>query len=338
MRLSSIFTFLAGVLALLAFASGASAACTATPTATGTATYSPNAVTPATPSMGAGFGCANGSPLWISFSGNYVKATITASNGYKLSQAGAPDINYVLSADAAGTKPLSGSATYYVNGTAVDLASLIGFAPASVPVYIKPSVSGSVKSGVYTGSFTISWDWSLCSLALGSSCIGVTDKDTKSSIVTVNLTISGGRPATVTTTTTVVYDDKNGTTNPKSIPGAKQRTTVTVSNPDTSALASNTMELKIATPANTTIALDGDGAGGASVVFTEGSPASGLAFSYASSTNLGDDVEFSSDGGSSWLFLPTVATQGQVTHVRLKPRGAMAAGSNFKISVAYTVK
>jgi hypothetical protein len=27
-----------------------------------------------------------------------------------------------------------------------------------------------------------------------------------------------------------------------------------------------------------------------------------------------------------------------VTHVRLKPRGAMAAGSNFKISIAYAVK
>jgi hypothetical protein len=338
MRLSSIFTFLATAFTLLVFATGASAACTATPTATGTATYSPNAVTPATPSMGGGFGCANGSPLWISFSGNYVKATITASNGYKLSQSGAPDINYVLSADAAGTKPLSGSATFYVNGTATDLAGLIGFAPASVPVYIKPTISGAVKSGVYTGAFTISWDWSLCSLALGSSCIGVTDKDTKSSVVTVNLTINGGKPATVTTTTTVLSDDKNGVTNPKSIPGAKQRTTVTVSNPDTSATASNTMELKIPTPANTTIALDGDGAGGAFAIFTEGSPASGLAFSYVSATNLGDDVEFSSDGGSSWLFLPTAGTQSQVTHVRLKPRGAMAAGSNFKISIAYAVK
>lgn len=338
MRLSSIFISLAAAVALLCLASGASAACTATATATGTVSYSPNAATPVTPSFGGGFGCAAGSPLLVLFSGNYLKATITTSNGYKLSQSGAPDITYVLSADAAGTKPLSGAATYYVNGTTVDLLGLIGSAPASVPIYIKPTISGAVKSGVYTGSFTVSWDWSFCSLGLGSSCIGVTDKDTKSSIVTVNLTISGGRPATVTTTTTVVYDDKNGTTNPKSIPGAKQRTTVTVSNPDTSALASNTMELKIATPANTTIALDGDGAGGASVVFTEGSPASGLAFSYASSTNLGDDVEFSSDGGSSWLFLPTVATQAQVTHVRLKPRGAMAAGSNFKISVAYTVK
>ena len=53
---------------------------------------------------------------------------------------------------------------------------------------------------------------------------------------------------------------------------------------------------------------------------------------------LTDDVEFSSDNGSSWLFLPTAGTQGQVTHVRLKPRGAMAAGSNFKLSLAYKVK
>lgn len=337
MRLSSIFTFLATMFAAALCASGASAACTATPTATSSATYSPNAVTPATPSMGAGFGCATGSALIISFSGNYLKATITTSNGYKLSQAGAPDITYGLYADAAGTKPLSGTATYYINGTSSDLAGLIGTAPTSVPVYIKPNISGAVKSGVYTGTFTILWDWSFCSLAVGS-CIGVTDKDTKSSIVTVNLTISGGMPATIVTSTKVITDDQNGATNPKSTPGAKQRTTVTVANPDIAAMASNTMELKLATPANTTIALDGDGAGGAFAVFTEGSPASSLAFTYSGPSSLTDDVEFSSDNGSSWLFLPTAATQAQVTHVRLKPRGAMAAGSNFKLSVVYKVK
>ena len=336
MRLSSIFTFLAAMFAAALCASGASAACTATATATGTASYSPNAVSPVTPSMGAGFGCANGSALIISFNGNYLKATITQSNGYKLSLSGAPDITYGLFADAAGTKPLSGTVTYYLNG-ASDPTGLIGFAPASVPVYIKPNISGALKSGVYTGQFTILWDWSFCSLALGS-CIGVTDKDAKSSVVTVNLTISGGMPATIVTSTKVITDDQNNASNPKSIPGAKQRTTVTVTNPDTAAMASNTMELKLATPANTTIALDGDGAGGAFAIFTEGSPASGLAFTYGGGTSLTDDVEFSSDNGSSWLFLPTAGTQAQVTHVRLKPRGAMAAGSNFKLSVAYKVK
>lgn len=338
MRSSLILTSLAAAFALLCFASGASAACTATTTATGTVTYSPNAATGVTPSFGGGFGCAAGSPLLIVFSGNYLKATITTSNGYKVSKAGAPDINYVLSADAAGTKPLSGAATYYINGTLVDVLGLIGSAPASVPIYIRPTIAGAVPSGVYTGSFTVLWDWSFCSLGLGGSCIGVTDKDTKSTTVTLNVTINGGRPATITTTTTLVYDDKNGTTNPKSIPGSKQRTTATVSNPDTSALANNTMELKIPTPTGSSVSLDGDGGGGGFAVFTEGSPASGLAFSYVSSTDTGDDVEFSSDGGSTWTFQPTAATQAQVTNVRLKPRGAMAAGSNFKLSVAYTVK
>lgn len=338
MRLSAIFMVLATVFAAACLASGASAACTATPTATGTVTYSPNAATPATPSFGGGFGCASGSPLLIAFSGNYLKATITTSNGYRVSQAGAPDINYVLSADAAGTKPLSGSPTFYINGVLADVLGLTGSAPASVPIYIKPTISGAVKSGVYTGSFIVQWDWSFCSLGLGNSCIGVTDKDTKSTTVTLNLTINGGRPATVTTITTLVYDDKNGTNNPKAIPGSKQRTTATVSNPDTAALASNTMELKIPTPTGSSVSLDGDGGGGAFAVFTEGGPASGLVFAYVSSTSTSDDVEFSSDGGSTWNFQPTAATQAQVTHVRLKPRGAMAAGSNFKLSVAYTVK
>ena len=43
-------------------------------------------------------------------------------------------------------------------------------------------------------------------------------------------------------------------------------------------------------------------------------------------------------GASAACTATTTATQAQVSHVRLKPRGAMAAGSNFKIAVADTVK
>nr|WP_295112732.1 hypothetical protein [uncultured Caulobacter sp.] len=338
MRLSSILSSLAAAFALLACASGASAACTASTTATGTVTYSPNAAVAATPSFAGGFGCSGGAALTL-FGSNYLKATISNANSYKLTKSGAPDLVYTLSANASGSVQLSGTTAYYINGATLDVLGLTGSIPASVPIYIKPTTLGAVKSGVYTGAFRVTWEWWFCpSVSVGNACIGLPDTGTKATDVTLSVTINGGTPATVTTTTTLVYDDQNSTTNPKSIPGSKQRTTATVSNPDTSALASNTMELKIPTPTGSSVSLDGDGGGGAFAIFTEGSPASGLAFSYVASNNSGDDVEFSSDGGSTWTFQPTAATQAQVTHVRLKPRGAMAAGSNFKLSVAYTVK
>jgi hypothetical protein len=52
-------------------------------------------------------------------------------------------------------------------------------------------------------------------------------------------------------------------------------------------------------------------------------------------------VEFSSDGGATWGYVPVVgnpASQGAVTHVRFSPKGSMAPLSSLSISVPYLVK
>jgi hypothetical protein len=337
MRLSAFFTSLAA-LGLLFAASSASAGCSAATTSTATVSYSPYASAPTLPGSPGGFGCTAGSPVLSVLGANYLKVSVTSTNSFKLTQSGATDLYYTLSGNAAGTMPLSGTPTALINGT-TDVLGLLGSVPASVPLYIKPTLVGPLKSGVYTGSFRAIWDWSFCTIVLGNVCIGATDSGVaKPTDITVSLTIVGGMPATITMTTTTTADDVNGTSNPKAIPGGRQRVTMTVTNPDNTPLASNTMELKFPTPTNATVALDGDGTSGVFAAFTEGTPASGLAFSYVSATSTADDVEFSTNGGVSWTAAPTAATESQVTHVRLKPRGAMAAGSNFKITLSYKVK
>lgn len=341
MRLSSILTLLAGLFLLLG-ASGASAACTAAATATATVgPHSPNAVAAsAAPYTGqaGGFGCAAGSPVLSLFGTNYLKATISLTT-YKLTRSGGSEtINFTLSATSDGTKPLSGTTAYYINGTAVDVLGLTGSVPASVPIYITANAASAPIAGLYTGTFRVKWEWSFCTSISVGVCLTAPDSGNKNTDVTINLTVAGVAPTLSAVTTTTTWDDQNGTSNPKTIPGARRRMTLTVGNPDVAVQDSNAVAVVFATPANTSIALDGDGSSGVLATFTEGSPASGLAFSYVSGISTGDDVEFSADGGSTWTFAPTAATEASVTHVRLKPRGSMAAKSNFKVSLAYKVK
>ena len=71
------------------------------------------------------------------------------------------------------------------------------------------------------------------------------------------------------------------------------------------------------------------------------STASALTVTYIAPSNLTDDVEFSSDNGATWGYVPVAgnyASQGAVTHVRFSPKGSMAASSSLSISIPYLVK
>jgi hypothetical protein len=345
MRPSSIFTSLAAAFTLLFVASGASAAsCTAGATSTGTVVQSPNAVfsdvAPYTAFPG-GFGCPTGSPAISLLGANYLKATISNTT-YKLTHTNGTDtVDFKLAAAASGTPQVSGTTTFLINGTTLDVLGLVGAAPTSIPLYIKPRLNTPTVApiaGVYTGTFRVKWEWSFCTgISIGVCIFGKTETGNVNTDVTITLTLGGVAP-TISTVAATTWDDQNGTSFPKSIPGAKRRMTVTVGNPDIAAQDSNAVAVVIATPVNTTVALDGDGTSSAFAAFAEGSPASGLAFAYVSGTSSGDDVEFSTDGGSTWTAAPTVGTQTSVTHVRLKPRGAMAAKSSFNVTLAYKVK
>jgi hypothetical protein len=72
------------------------------------------------------------------------------------------------------------------------------------------------------------------------------------------------------------------------------------------------------------------GPGSGPVLFTQGSPTSGLAYSFVSLASGADDLEFSNDGGSTWTYAPTPGGSGTdpaVTHFRIRPTGAFAANA-----------
>jgi len=344
MRLGPIFTFLAAAFVLLFAATGASAAsCTAGATSSGTLpAQSPNAVygdVVPYASIPGGFGCPTGSPVLTLLGANFIKATISNTTYKLLHTNGTSTVDFLLAATSSGSPQLSGTTAYYVNGTTVDVLGLTGSAPTSIPIYVKPRLTTAAPlAGVYTGTFRVKWEWSICTgISIGVCILGKTETGNVNTDVTVTLTIGGVAP-TISTVAATTWDDQNGASFPKSIPGAKRRMTVTVGNPDIAAQDNNAVAVVVATPPNTTVALDGDGTTSVFAAFTEGSPASGLTFSYVSGTSTSDDVEFSSDNGATWTFAPTAATQASVTHVRLKTRGAMATKSNFTVKLAYKVK
>ena len=68
--------------------------------------------------------------------------------------------------------------------------------------------------------------------------------------------------------------------------------------------------------------------GSGPVRFTDGAPASGLAYSFVSLASTTDDIAFSNDGGLTFTYTPTPDASGcdlAVTHIEISPGGAFAA-------------
>jgi hypothetical protein len=137
----------------------------------------------------------------------------------------------------------------------------------------------------------------------------------------------------------------NGSTNPKSIPGALQLYSIQVANLGHGGADPGTLRVSDSIPASTALVItDIDGAGSGPVAFVDGAPASGLAYSFGGLASTGDALEFSSDGGATWAYTPTPDANGcdpAVTHIRVTPGGAMAAaaaGGNPSFELRFRVR
>ena len=342
-----MFPYRVVAFAIFAVHSPASACDVTTPTSVTLGSYSPAAImagaVPNTRTAG-GFNCSSYSVLTL-LSGNFLKATIPAGTALKLSSTTTVDqINFKLFADQPGSAELKpGTETWYMNGAVLNLLNLFGNGAIDAPVYFKLGSSNPVAPGIYTGSFTIKWEWYFCSGigALGL-CIGTIDSGSKAATVNVTVTIEP-KPLIVTLDAgTATWDPINGTAKPKAIPGSKRRVRVTVTNPDIVPVEANTLRITIPTPPNMTVALDGDGSGaGSPVQVADGAPASGLVMTYSAANSTSDHVDFSADSGSTWTYGPTsgdAASQSAVSTVRFRPQGTMAAESSFAISLPYSLK
>ncbi|MGH8371883.1 MAG: beta strand repeat-containing protein [Gammaproteobacteria bacterium] len=110
-----------------------------------------------------------------------------------------------------------------------------------------------------------------------------------------------------------VTDPIHGATRPKSIPGATMQYLVNVSNNGKGAGDNNSLVITDPIPSNSGFVVG-------SVVFTDGSPSSGLTLSAA-------NVAYSNNNGSTWTYTPVAGSDGtdpNVTNIRFSPQGSMA--------------
>jgi uncharacterized repeat protein (TIGR01451 family) len=143
------------------------------------------------------------------------------------------------------------------------------------------------------------------------------------------------RPAlSVSKTSAVLSDPFNGSSNPKRIPGAVVRYSVTTTNAGSGTVDASTLVITDPVPANADLYVSTTA--GDPVEFLDGAPASGLAFSYAA------NVAYSNQpgGGPPYTYTPVADAAGfdpAVTGVRVSPSGVMSASSGAG-QPAFTVR
>ncbi len=157
-------------------------------------------------------------------------------------------------------------------------------------------------------------------------------------VVTCTLT-NTPRPATVTLivtkTSAVVSDPVNGTVNPKMIPGAVVRYTVSVTNTGRGTVDASTVVITDSLPANVTFY-----AVAPTVTFTDGTPPSGLAFNSGTGTTYSSQAS----GGAPFTATPAPDANGYASNIRglrIAPTGTMAgttAAGQPSFTVSFLVR
>jgi uncharacterized repeat protein (TIGR01451 family) len=179
-------------------------------------------------------------------------------------------------------------------------------------VQVNPGTNGTVINNTATVSYN-------------SQTLGFLYTADKSVAITV--APLGGGPVPLLThqkTVQVVSDPINGSTNPKNIPGAENIYTISVNNTGLGAADTNTLVIVDAVPANSEL-FTGNFASGAPFAFTDGALPSGLTCPFSALSNFTDCVDFSTDSGATWAYVPNGGYDPAVTHLRFRLAGAMNA-------------
>ena len=145
----------------------------------------------------------------------------------------------------------------------------------------------------------------------------------------------------VTKVSSVVSDPVNGSANPKAIPGAVVEYLISVTNTGDEPADADSVSVTDDAPADAKMCLASFGGGSGPIVFYAGSPSSGLTFSYISLDSIADDLEFSSDGGASWNYVPSPdgdGCDGNISAFRVEPGGSFAASATFSLRVRFVIE
>ena len=93
----------------------------------------------------------------------------------------------------------------------------------------------------------------------------------------------------------------------------------------------DTVEIVESIAASTALrVVDYDGANPGPIAFVDGSASSGLSYTFMNLASSTDDVDFSSDGGSTWNYSPVDVGDGTdpaVTDFRVRPKGIFDAST-----------
>lgn len=152
------------------------------------------------------------------------------------------------------------------------------------------------------------------------------------------------RPITnlnVTKVSTIVSDPVNGTSNPKAIPGATIDYLITVGNTGQVEVDGGTVAIVDTIPADTKMCLANLAPGSGPVLFTDGSPTSGLSYSFAALANGADSLAFSSNGGASYAYVPVPDADGcdaSITNFRVVPTGSFGPGRTFNLRARFILE
>lgn len=127
---------------------------------------------------------------------------------------------------------------------------------------------------------------------------------------------------------TAISDPVNGTTNPKRIPSSIVQYALQVTNSANGTTDSNTTSVSQAVPTNMTLYVGDLGAAGSGpVIFANGTPSSGLSYSFISLASSADNLAFSNNGGTTFTYTPVPDVDGYdlaVTNLQVSPTGSFA--------------
>lgn len=259
--------------------------------------------------------------------------TLTLSNPYANPQPGAAIIDtypagLVNAPVPAASTTCGGTVSATAGGNSVSLAggTLPGNGSCTITVSVRAASAGSYVNSVPANALTT---------------VHASNDNTASATLTV-----ANPSLTVVKSFIVVSDPYNGGTNPKAIPGADVQYTLQVANAGGGSTDANSVSVIDPIPANTRLFVGNlGGAGSGPVAFVDGTPSSGLNWTFTSLASGADDLEFSNNGGTIWTHVPVADGNGYdtsgTTHIRMRPKGAMAGsggGGNPSFQLHFRVR
>ena len=153
------------------------------------------------------------------------------------------------------------------------------------------------------------------------------------------ITITGA-PSILIEKSLVLAADPTGGTNPKAIPGSTLQFTISVTNSGPGSTDLDSIVIADSLPGDARLLFDPVTSN--PLLFNDGTPASGLSYSFGGLGDPADDVEFSNDGGATFI-TPTIdaisgidVTVPRINYLRVNPKGTLlstATGPSFTLQI-----